>query len=223
MARLLRRRPRRILVDVDTQYDLIYNSDLNVSAFLCNVRRLMAWARVRRIPVVSTALVRRRSETGVELPNSNTNCVEGTPGQKKISYTMLPRHISFGPENCHDLPLHVLMQYQQAIFEKRTEDPFTQPRADRLLSEVRCDEFIIFGTGLENALKATALGLLHRKKNVSVIVDSVLAKPGRVSILAMRQIEAKGATLIHTSTLTGHSRLIGSNPHLSISQSTSHS
>jgi len=223
MARLLRRRPRRILVDVDTQYDLIFNSDLDPSMFLCQVRRLMAWARLRRIPVISTALSRRFSHTSADLPVSRPKCAEETPGQKKIRYTILPHHISFGPENCFDLPRQIFSQYQQVIFEKRSEDPFTQPRADRLLSETRCDEFIVFGTGAQDALKATALGLLYRRKTVTLIIDAVLTRPGRGAILALRQIEAKGAKLITTATLAGPSRLSSVRAHLKPPQTLTHS
>ncbi|MBN1436931.1 MAG: cysteine hydrolase, partial [Sedimentisphaerales bacterium] len=171
MASLLRRRSRRILVDVDMQFDLLDGSDAERGKILRNTRRLMAWARLNHMPVISTLLTRQANGNGNG--GKAVKCLEGTEGHKKISYTLLPSHLQFGSENCTDLPRHLFSRHQQLIFEKRTEDPFEQARAERLLSEMRIDDFVIFGTSLEVALKYTALGLLHRKKRVTLVTDAI--------------------------------------------------
>jgi nicotinamidase-related amidase len=209
MARLLPRRIRRVLIDIDTQYDLLNHTDQDRSAILSRIRRLIAWARVRQIPVISTALSRLGLENSVTPAGSPTECIEGTAGQRKIRYTILHNHIRFGPENRLDLPRHLLSDYQQVIFEKRTEDPFTHPRTDRMLTDLKRDEFIVFGMGLEKAVKATVLGLLYRRKKVLVVTDAVNGCDVREANLALRQMEAKGAKLITTDALTGSSHLIG--------------
>ncbi len=209
MARLLPRRIRRVLIDIDTQYDLLNHTDQDRSAILGRIRRLIAWARVRHIPVISTALSRPGLENSVTPAGSPTECIEGTAGQRKIHYTILTNHIRFGPENRLDLPRDLLNDYQQIIFEKRTEDPFTHPRTDRLLTNLKRDEFIVFGMGLEKAVKATVLGLLYRRKKVLVVSDAVNGCDPREAKLALRQIEAKGAKLITTAALTGNSHLVG--------------
>jgi len=209
MTRLRRRKYRRVLIDVDTQYDQFWHADGNVSELLGRIRRIAAWARKRRVLVISTALARRPPQNSI-LPNGDPIlCIEGTSGQQKISYTLLPRRLTFGPENRLDLPRHLLSDAQQVIFEKRTEDPFSQPRADRLLTEMRADEFIVFGMGTETAVKATVLGLLHRGKRVRVLVDAVDGGKEREVRMALRQMEAKGARLSTSDVLTGHSRLVG--------------
>ena len=204
MTRLLRRKIRRILVDVDTQYDLVYGDELDRSEFLRQVRRLMAWARVRSVPVISTALAHRTGSY-----HGNGACLEGTDGQKKIHYTILPDHQLFEAENRFDLPRNILKLHQQVIFEKRTEDPFELPRADRLFTELRPDEYLVFGMGAERAVKATVLGLLCRQKKVYVVQDAVECFNDRDGALALRQMEAKGARLIYARALTGKSRLQG--------------
>lgn len=210
MARLLRRRSRRVLVDVDTQYDLLRQCNGDHSQLLRQIRRLMAWARTEGIPVISTALARPGSSTNNVSPlGSPTQCIEGTPGQQKIGYTMLPRQIWFGPENRLDLPRRLLSDYQQIIFEKRSEDPFLQPRADRLLTEAKMEDFIVFGMGIDKAVRATVLGLLNRRKRVLVVTDAVDGAELRSGYMALRQMEAKGARLIQTASLTGPSRLVG--------------
>ncbi len=212
MAKLLRKRFRRVLIDVDTQYDLIYNSDNNIdnSNVLRNIRRLMAWSRVHDIRVISTELTRRADNVVEDASLPKPKCVENTPGHKKIRYTMLSNHVVFGPENRMDLPRHILSDYKQIIFEKRTYNPFVQPRADRLLTELRADEFIIFGFDLKNAIHTTALGLLLRKKKVALVVDAIEQIPRDEFDLEVRKIEAKGAKLIKTIDITGSSSsLIG--------------
>ena len=209
MARFLPRRIRRVLIDIDTQYDLLNHTDQDLSAILSRIRRLIAWARVRHITLISTALSRPGLQNSVTPAGSPTECIEGTAGQRKIRYTLLPNHIRFGPENRLDLPRHLINDYQQIIFEKRTDDPFTHPRTDRLLTDLKRDEFIVFGMGLEKAVKATVLGLLYRRKKVLVVSDACNGCDKRQAKLALRQMEAKGAKLITTNALTGNSHLIG--------------
>ena len=69
MARLVRRKYRRVLLDIDTQYDLVKEPSHDISGILANSRRLIAWARARKIPVISTALSRQRPENNVFPPD----------------------------------------------------------------------------------------------------------------------------------------------------------
>jgi nicotinamidase-related amidase len=221
MANIKRRRFRRVLVDVDTQVDLIFgelprwfpsrvsnngSSDHSLDELLQRFRRLIAWARVRDVPVVSTALTQRSDLLDSEGTIARV-CYEGAPGQMKIRFTTLPSRITFGPENRLDLPRHILADYQQIIFEKRVYDPFTQPRADRLLTEMKADEFIVFGMGLEWGIKSMVLGLLGRRKTVTLVRDAVAGCRPDSATMALRQMEAKGARFVDTYRVTGASRL----------------
>ncbi|MBN1845181.1 MAG: cysteine hydrolase [Sedimentisphaerales bacterium] len=209
MARLLPRRVRRVCIDIDTQYDRLNHTDRDRTDLLTRIRRLVAWARVRRIPLISTALSRLSVHNSVTPAGTRQECIEGTPGQMKIPYTLMPRHILIGPENRMDLPSDLLSDYQQVILEKRTEDPFTHPRTDRLLTDLKRDEFIVFGVGAEKAVKATVLGLLYRRKHVLVVADAIDGDTPKTLQMALRQMEAKGAKLVTTAGLTGQSRLVG--------------
>jgi nicotinamidase-related amidase len=208
MVGLLRRKIRRVLIDIDTQIDAIHVNGHDRSNQLRAFRRLFAWARVNKYPIISTALA-RRADTVYDLPEYTARCIEGTFGQKKINYTIVPSSVSFGPENRLDLPRNILTNYRQVIFEKRVEDPFTQPRADRLLTEVRADELVIFGIGAEEAVKETVLGLLNRRKRVLIVSDAIIGQNDKTTILALRQMETKGAKIVTTEYLTGRSKLTG--------------
>ncbi len=203
----LRTRRKQILIDIDTQKDFLLAGGKacigNHRRVLAHIRRVMAWARSRNVPVISTAEVH---------PNHNNEgqvryCLDGTGGQEKICYSLFNNRVSFAADGNTDLPRDMLRRYKQVILHKRCVDPFDEPRIDRLLSEVRANEFILVGTSLEGAIEATALGLLQRGKKVTIVVDAVGSHNKREAKLALRKMETKGAKLIETRRLAGVSRL----------------
>ena len=207
ILQLVRARRKQILVDIDTQKDFLLAGGKacigNHRRVLAHIRRVMAWARYRDVQIISTAEVH---------PNNNGEgqvryCLDGTDGQKKIRYTLFKNRVSFAADGNTDLPRDMLRRYRQIILHKRCVDPFDEPRIDRLLSEVRANEFILIGTSLEGAVEATALGLLQRGKKVTVVVDAVGSHNKREAKLALRKMETKGAKLIETRRLAGVSRL----------------
>ncbi len=207
ILQLIRARRKQILVDIDTQKDFLLAGGKacigNHRRVLTHIRRVMAWARCRNVPIISTVEIH---------PNHNGEdkdryCLDGTDGQKKIRYTLLKNRLSFPADGCTDLPRDMLRRYKQVILHKRCVDPFDEPRIDRLLSEVRANEFILVGTSLEGAVEATALGLLQRGKKVTVIIDAVGSHNKREAKLALRKMETKGAKLNETKKLAGVSRL----------------
>jgi len=136
--------------------------------------------------------------------NSN---IAGGLSLKKINCTLHNKHISFDATDYADLPGRILEQYDQVTLHKRCFDPFEEPRADRILTESEADEFILIGAPTEGAVRATALGLLHRQKKVTVLVNatgSLNIASGKVALLHMR---AKGARLTNTKTFLGNSSL----------------
>lgn len=207
ILQLAKLRRKQILVDIDTQKDFLLADGKacirNHRRVLAHIRRVMAWARTRNIPIISTAEV---------YPDNNGEstinyCIDGTDGQKKIHYTLFPDRVTFVADGNTDLPRDMLRRHKQIILHKRCVDPFDEPRIDRLLSEVRASEFFLVGTTLEGAVKMTALGLLQRGKQVTVIIDAVGSHSKREAMLALRKMETKGARLIDTKRLAGTSHL----------------
>lgn len=207
LLQLTRARRRWILIDINTQVDcLLANGKAcirNHRRVLAHIRRMIAWARRRNVPVISISEVHSDSSGSI----NGGCCVDGTEGQKKIPYTLLSNRISFPADGSTDLPRDMLRQYGQIILHKRTVDPFGEPRIDRLLSEVRANDFILIGTCAEGSVMETALGLLQRGKNVSVVVDAVGSHNRKQGRLALSKMEAKGAKLIETKKLAGTSHL----------------
>lgn len=203
----VRTRRKQILIDIDTQKDFLLAGGKacigNHRRVLAHIRRVMAWARSTNIPIISTAEVH---------PNHNgqgqhSYCLDGTDGQKKIRYTLFNNRLTFAADGNTDLPRDMLRRYRQVILHKRCVDPFDEPRIDRLLSEVKANEFILIGTSLEGAIEAAALGLLQRGKKVTVVLDAVGSHNKREAKLATRKMETKGAKFIETRKLAGVSHL----------------
>lgn len=198
-------RKKRILIDVDTQRDLFLAEGKacirNHRRVLANIRRVMAWARRDHVRVISTAQI--------HLPNGHNGdfCIAGTEGICKLHYTLRDRHVVFESGDSTDLPRELLRDYDQIILCKRTDDPFEEPRAERILTETKASEFIVIGGPTETALFHTVQGLLLRNKPVTVLIDAIGAHEKTAAEIALRKMQAKGAKLVESKALFGSSNL----------------
>lgn len=207
IRQLIKTRRKHIILDISTQKDLFLGSGKacirNHRRVLINLRRVMAWARHNNMPIISTCQIYTNNNGG----SAVSYCLDGTEGQRKIRYTLLDNRICFPADGNTDLPHDLLKRYHQIILNKRCTDPFDEPRIERLLTEIRAGEFILVGANTEDAVIATALGLLQRGKNVTVVVDAIGSQDRMRADLAVRKMQAKGAQLIETKKLAGISHL----------------
>jgi nicotinamidase-related amidase len=167
----------------------------------------MAWARLNNIPVISTCEIYSSNGNGNGNGNGHAYCIAGTEGQKKIKYTLNNSRISFAADDSTDLPTDVLLRYNQIVLHQRCTDPFDEPRIERLLTEIKADEFIIIGANTEDSVKSAVLGLLQRGKKVIVVIDALGLQDKHKAKMAIRKMEAKGAKVIETKKLAGVSHL----------------
>jgi len=190
-----------ILLDIETQRDLFlpggscYSRKAGRAAK--NVYALFAWVRKHRIPVVSTVLRVRRGLRGplADVPH----CVDGSPGERKLSKTLLRRRINLGLRNTTDLQAHIFRQYQQVIFEKRDTDIFAHARIERLISELPNCTFVICGAGLAKGIVQAAVGLRNLGFGVILARDAVLDLGDELADMAYRRMRAKGVVFARTS------------------------
>lgn len=192
----------RVLIDMCTQRDFLAESAampvVDRETVLRHVRRAFAWARHRRVPIVSALEAHR--------PNEGTNghpacCVDGTDGQRKVPFTLLPNRVALEVDNSLAVPLNLLRQYRQVVLRKRSYDFLGNPKAERLLSETRVGEYVVLGVAMEQCVKSLVLGLLARQKRVLVVRDACGFWDQNAADLATRQMEAKGARIIDSSEL----------------------
>ena len=204
IRQLMRSRRKQILVDISTQWFFFKDpADFaHQQKVLANIRRLMAWARLKNIPVISTCQIYANSNG-----SSATQYSIDTPAVRKLRFTLLNDRIVFPPDSSMDMPCDVLRNYHQIILQERCSDPFDEPRSERLFTEVVANEFIIIGANAEDAVQATALGLLQRGKTVSVVTDAITWRDRSEASLAFRKMQAKGAHLTESSRIAGKSHL----------------
>lgn len=193
----------RVLVDFNTQWDFLDPGGAvtvrNRESVVPRMRRLMALARVAALPVITSIEAHRPTDPfGGMAPH----CIEGTTGQKKLGFTLLSPRIVVQADNSFDLPYNVMSRYRQVIFTKQGNDFFANPKADRLLTELEPQEYVIFGVGLERCIKAIALGLLARHKKVAVVADACGYWIEADADLALRQLSAKEVRILTVDELT---------------------
>ena len=199
MAKLFRKREKKVILDVDTQFDMLPALESQRQDILKRWRRIIAWARVHKIPVISTALACREEDHIIE-PQF---CIEGTKGQKKVSYTTLPSHYEFCAEHRQDLASDIFNKYRQVIFERREFDPFLCERFERLVNNFDFDHYIIFGAGFEASIKYAGLGIRSRHKKVTLVKDAVASVYNAEFDYVLKKLEAKSVIITTTAELTG--------------------
>ena len=188
---------KRILIDIDTQRDFLASDGaLPVSDrddAVKGVRRIMAWARTHRVPVISSIDSHSTNETFRDLP---MHCVEGSRGQQKIPCTLMRNRRLVQTDMMLSIPLNLLSEVRQVIFRKRGNNFFSNPKADRLLTTLDAEEIIICGVGLESCIRTLTLGLLARHKLVTVVPEACGRWNPVDADLAARLIAARGARML---------------------------
>ncbi len=190
---------KRIVLDVDTQRHFF---DKNNS--ICiersdrikhNIESVLAWAWVNHIPIIST--IQMHSQ------NNSIGFAGSVPtlSNEKLHGTQRGKVIRFQARDITDLPLNVLDHYDQLIFDKRTYNPFDEPRLDRFLTNLRVDEILLMGCPKEGAILATLLGLQARKHCVTVITDAVGTLAHKLELQNREHMNVKSENFIRTQTL----------------------
>jgi len=192
---------KRILLDIETQRDFFvpggscYSRRSGPAARY--VRMLFAWARVARIPILTTLLRVRRRDRG-PLARAG-HCVEGTDGERKIPGTIVRSRINLGIRSTTDLPVDIFEKYQQVIVEKRHTDIFAHARIERLLSELDDATFVVCGAGVAGGIVQAAIGLRARGFGVILATDAVLDLGHELAPMAVSRMEAKGVIFAPTA------------------------
>lgn len=191
-------RHKCVLIDLNTQWDYFDSGGacpvLRVEDLYRSLRRVVAWAKRYQVPVVSTMDAHRHVDGDFTTPV--VHCVEGTHGQNKLEFTLLRNRIYIAGDNTLAISIDLFDRYQQVIFPQRTKDIFVNPKADRFITQLQADEFVVYGAVAEREVKAVVLGLLVRNKCVSIIADGCGSWNRSESDLSLRQMTAKGAHVI---------------------------
>ncbi len=188
---------RDVFVDLCTQREYLSQDGprrcQNAAQVALNVKHVMAFARLAKVPVVSCVDVNGANWIGREFVSILSR---EAPDEQKAAFTLLPHYTVIESDNSLCVPLDVLQRYQQAIFTKVHRDPFTNPKLDRLLTEMPARRFVVFGIPLETSLRVLVLGLLRRKRRVTLLTDACGFWNRQEADMVVRQIGVKGCRLM---------------------------
>ena len=192
-----------VVVDMNTQTDFCSvggaHPVMNHESLIRELRRVIAWTKRNGVPVVSS--VDSHRERDIQHVDYPPCCVDGSNGQTKVSFTIMPRSARVEVDNTLSIPLNLFSTFQQLLFRMRDGDLLSNPKADRFLTQLPTRQFLVVGNVLEKAVKTLVLGLLTRHKEVAVVVEACGYWNKPTSELALRQMVAKGATLISVDDL----------------------
>jgi nicotinamidase-related amidase len=193
----------RVLIALCTQRDFLEPKAIlqvaNREKLIANLKEVFRWAKTAELPLVSFVESHRPSEPLNGFP---LHCIDGSTGQEKLPFSLLSPWGMVETDNYLSLPPNLDEHYRQLIFRKRTRDVLSNPKADRFLTQLEANDIIIFGVGLERAIKSLALGLLARHKPVTVITDACGYWSNGDGDLSLRQLSAKGIRLVTTEQIT---------------------
>lgn len=207
-----------VIVDVNTQRDFLGSDGVlpiqDRQSILERIKHLIDWGKNYRLPLVS--LVDLHRPNGHLIHSPLFPCIEGSPGQQKMPFSLLPKRYLVEHDDSPSLPENLLDNYLQIVIQKRTNDVFTNPKADRLFSRLQAKRFLVFGVGMERAIKALVLGLLSRGQHPILVTDACGCWDTEAAELALRQLEAKGTLSMQTQDILHMSPETLPTPHIEI-------
>jgi nicotinamidase/pyrazinamidase len=168
---------RRILWDVDTQFDFVRaDGKLAVpgaEAALPAMARLVAAAQQSGVPHVASADDHELTDDEISaIPDYATtyppHCLRGTRGAAKVAETAQLDPVPLG---LTDVPEEWL-QGREFLLLKKHFDVFTNPNADRVLELLSPDEVVVFGVATDVCDDAAIRGLLARGKSVVFVEEA---------------------------------------------------
>jgi len=196
----------RVFVDIDTQVDFLDPAGkLYVPGgkeIHGTLERLIAFAARSRIPVLSSA--DEHAPDDPEFERFGPHCVRGTPGQKKLAITTLPRSVTVRPDD--ELPegaAPLLAEYDQIIFCTTTLDIFNNPHFAALADELDVGEYVVFGVATDYCVFEAARGLLETGRRVSVVNDAIRAIGEESEAEARRVLSFLGVRWVQTADVLG--------------------
>jgi nicotinamidase/pyrazinamidase len=190
------------LMDIDTQRDFMLPAGAlyvpGAERIVPKLRRLFDFARKNGISVLSSSDTHSASDP--EFAQFPPHCVQGTPGQRKLDETLLPRPLILQNKPMDRNLLKAVQQYQQIVVEKQTLDLFSNPVAERVL-RVLPPRAIVFGVATEYCVKIACLGLRRLGVQTVVVTDAVRALAAKTEKEALEEMRKAGVEFIALESL----------------------
>jgi nicotinamidase/pyrazinamidase len=192
---MAKREKGKLFWDVDTQFDFLNpEGRLYVpgsETIIPNLRLLTSWAADHAVLVVSSACAHLPGDP--ELSIYGPHCMVGTPGQQKISATLLPNRFTV-PNRPISLPK--LSSFRQFIIEKQAFDVFTNPNTDAILRELGAGlRIVLYGVATDICVASAANSLLNRGHHVELVKEAIAALDMTKAKDVLKDFTARGGKL----------------------------
>lgn len=188
-----------ILLDMNTQCDLFLSKGalpvVNRAEALSNIGRIMSWARLRSVPIVSSLESFHVDARAKGLP---PYCIDRSLGQRKVPVTLLPRRTVVHDAHAIEVSQDLFNRFQQIILFKRARDFLSNPTVDRLFTSISCHHVFVLGAVAEQCVTVTVIRLLAQGHRVAVVTDACGTWDADAGAQAIRQMDARGAVLVST-------------------------
>lgn len=173
---------RRILWDVDTQFDFMLREGKlyvpGAEETIPAMRRLVEAARAAGIPHVASADDHELTDPEIsdEPDFVNTyppHCLRGTRGASRIAETeqLDPLPLSLTPYPPGLIP-ELIESRRELLLLKKNFDVFTNPNADAVLEALDPEEIVVFGVATDVCDEAAIRGFLRRGRRVVFVEDA---------------------------------------------------
>lgn len=183
-----------IFWDVDTQVEfMLPEGKLYVPGaeeIIPTLARLTHWAAEHAVLVVASVDAHHPDDEEFSL--YPPHCLAGTPGQKKIPETRLPRQFTI-PNRPAELPDPA--QFQQIVMEKQTFDVFTNPNTEAFLSRLGKPEIVLYGVVTEICVAAEARSLLDRGYRLTIVHDAIRAWDEKKAKAVLDEVRQRGGEI----------------------------
>jgi nicotinamidase/pyrazinamidase len=193
---------RIFFMDVDTQRDFIFPSGAlyvpGAERLLPKLRRLFDCARRNGIFVLSTADAHGPGDP--ELADFPPHCMKGTPGQRKLDETLLPRPLVIENRPLDRNLLEAVRRHPQIVCEKQAIDPFSNPVLERLTRALPPHAFV-FGVATDHCVRAAVLGLRRLGVKAALVTDASRGLTPESETRTLAEMRAAGADFTTTDDL----------------------
>jgi nicotinamidase/pyrazinamidase len=185
--------------DVDTQIDFMDPAGKlyvpQAEEIIPQLVRLMAYARKRNIPIISSADAHAPNDP--EFKIWPPHCVAGTRGQRRIKETSLPGAVTIPMSSS---PFVSPQEWPpQIIIEKDVYETAANPNFDTILEALGPRRYVVFGVATEYCVRADVLALRERSKRVDVVVDAIKPITEEGGREAIEEMADAGAEFVITA------------------------
>jgi nicotinamidase-related amidase len=194
-----------VFLDVDTQRCFLDSTGslpvTNGHGIRANLRRLTDAALGNGVRIFATEDVHTQEDAEfAELPR---HCIAGTPETRKVHETRVMGAVRIDAHGEMPGQLHEVLRASQVVFEKRGDDPFSNPALGEVVKALPSAALVVYGVATERSVARACRTLLGLDRSVSVVTDACRGLYGHDHGAALAELSHLGVTCTSTDEVLG--------------------